>query len=42
MSFSSDVKNEAAQIELVKNEGRAELSALIQMCSSLSLSSATR
>lgn len=38
MSFSSDVKNEAAQIELVKNEGRAELSALIQMCSSLSLS----
>lgn len=39
MSFSSDVKNEAAQIELVKNEGRAELSALIQMCSSLSLSS---
>lgn len=39
MSFSSDVKNEAAQIEMVKNEGRAELSALIQMCSSLSLSS---
>ena len=38
MSFSSDVKNEAAQIELEKNEGRAELSALIQMCSSLSLS----
>ncbi len=38
MSFSSDVKNEAAMIELVKNEGRAELSALIQMCSSLSLS----
>ena len=38
MYFSSDVKNEAAQIELVKNEGRAELSALIQMCSSLSLS----
>lgn len=38
MSFSSDVKNEAAQIELLKNEGRAELSALIQMCSSLSLS----
>lgn len=38
MSFSSDVKNEAAQIELVKNEVRAELSALIQMCSSLSLS----
>ena len=38
MSFSSYVKNEAAQIELVKNEGRAELSALIQMCSSLSLS----
>ena len=38
MSFSSDVKNEAAQIEMIKNEGRAELSALIQMCSSLSLS----
>ena len=38
MSFSSDVKNEAAMIELVKNEGRAELSALIQMCSTLSLS----
>lgn len=38
MSFSSDVRNETAGIELSGNEARAELSALIQMSSSLSLS----
>lgn len=39
MSFSSDVKNETAGIELTGNDARAELSALIQMSSALSLSS---
>lgn len=39
MSFSSDVRNETAGIELSGNDARAELSALIQMSSSLSLSS---
>lgn len=38
MSFASDVKNEVAQKVMSGNDGRAELSALIQMCSSLSLS----
>lgn len=39
MSFASDVKNEVAQKVMSGNDARAELSALIQMCSSLSLSS---
>ncbi len=39
MSFSQDVKNEIAQVEVTGNDARAQLSALIQMCSSLSLSS---
>lgn len=38
MSFASDVKNEVAQKVMAGNDARAELSALIQMCSSLSLS----
>lgn len=38
MSFSADVKNETAAIELSGNDARAELSALIQMSSSLSFS----
>ena len=38
MSFSADVKNETAAIELAGNDARAELSALIQMSSSLSFS----
>lgn len=39
MSFSSDVKQEVALKEMEGNDGRAELSALLQMTSSLSLSS---
>ena len=39
MSFASDVKNEVASKVMSGNDARAELSALIQMCSSLSLSS---
>ncbi len=39
MSFSQDVKNEIAQVEVSGNDARAQLSALIQMSSSLSLSS---
>lgn len=38
MSFSADVKNETAGIEVTGNDARAQLSALIQMSSSLSLS----
>ena len=39
MSFASDVKNEAAQKQVTGSDARAQLSALIQMTSSLSLSS---
>lgn len=39
MSFSSEVKNEIAKTERTGNDGRACLSALILMCSSLSFSS---
>ncbi len=39
MSFSSDVKTEVAQKIMEGNDARAELAALIQMTSSLSLSS---
>lgn len=39
MSFAGEVKQEVAGKIMGKNDGRAELSALIQMCSSLSLSS---
>jgi DNA-binding protein WhiA len=39
MSFASDVKNEVAAKTMTGSDARAELSALIQMCSSLSLSS---
>lgn len=39
MSFASEVKQEVAQKVMSGNDGRAELSALVQMCSSLSLSS---
>ena len=39
MSFASDVKNEVSAKAMSGNDARAELSALIQMCSSLSLSS---
>ena len=39
MSFASDVKNEVAAKVMTGSDARAELSALIQMCSSLSLSS---
>lgn len=39
MSFSAEVKNETASLVFSQNDARAELSALIQMCSSLSLSS---
>lgn len=38
MSFSSDVKNEVAQKVMEGNDARAELSALVQMTSILSLS----
>ena len=39
MSFASDVKKEVAAKNMTGSDARAELSALIQMCSSLSLSS---
>ena len=39
MSFASEVKQETAQKVMTGNDARAELSALVQMCSSLSLSS---
>ena len=39
MSFASEVKQEAARKIMEGNDARAELSALIQMCSSLSFSS---
>jgi len=39
MSFTSDVKNEVAGKIMSGSDGRAELSALIQMCSSLSITS---
>ncbi len=39
MSFAGEVKQEVAQKIMSGNDARAELSALIQMCSSLSLSS---
>ena len=39
MSFASEVKQETAQKNLTGNDARAELSALVQICSSLSLSS---
>ena len=38
MSYASDVKNETAQKVMRGNDARAELSALIQMTSSLSIS----
>ena len=38
MSFSSIVKQEVSQKIMEGNDARAELSALIQMCSSLSFS----
>ena len=39
MSFASEVKQEVAQKVMSGSDARAELSALVQMCSSLSLSS---
>ena len=39
MSFASDVKKECAQNELQGNEGRAQLSAMVQVSSSLTISS---
>lgn len=38
MSFASDVKNEVAQKSMSGNDARAQLSALIQLCSSLTIS----
>ena len=39
MSFASEVKKECSERELTGSEGRAELSAMIQLTSSLTLSS---
>ena len=37
MSFTKDIKQEVSHKELSKDEARAELSALIQLTSSLSI-----